>query len=43
MKCEINYAPQSLADVLIPQEHIRNRIDAYAKGLMEGHIILWGR
>jgi DNA polymerase III delta prime subunit len=42
MKCENKYAPQSLSDVLIPQEHIRNRIDAYAKGLLEGHIILWG-
>ena len=42
MKCEIKYAPQSLADVLIPQEHIRHRIDAYANGLLEGHIILWG-
>lgn len=42
MKCEIKYAPQTLADVLIPQAHIRHRIDAYAKGLLEGHIILWG-
>ncbi len=42
MKCEVSYAPQTLDDVLIPQAHIRNRIDAYARGLLEGNIILWG-
>ncbi len=42
MKCENKYAPQNLSDVLIPQTHVRNRIDAYEKGLLEGHVILWG-
>ena len=42
MKCENKYAPQALDEVIIPHAHIRARLDGYAKGLLEGHIILWG-
>lgn len=42
MKCAIKYAPQSLADVIYPNQAVKARIDAYAKGLLENHIILYG-
>ena len=38
MKCENKYAPQNLSDVLIPQTHIRNRIDAYEKGFRSSKV-----
>jgi len=42
MKCAIKYAPQSLADVIYPNQAVKTRIDAYARGLLENHIILFG-
>lgn len=42
MKCAIKYAPQSLADVIYPNQAVKTRIDAYAQGLLENHIILHG-
>lgn len=42
MKCAIKYAPQSLGDVIYPNQAVKTRIDAYANGLLENHIILFG-
>lgn len=42
MKCAIKYAPQTLADVIYPNQAVKTRIDAYARGLLENHMILFG-
>ena len=42
MKCAIKYAPQTLADVIYPNQAVQTRIDAYARGLLENNIILHG-
>ena len=42
MKCAIKYAPQTLADVIYPNQAVQTRIDAYARGLLANKIILHG-
>lgn len=42
MKCAIKYAPQSLAEVIYPDQTVKTRITAYATGLLESHVILHG-
>lgn len=38
----IKYAPQSLADVIYPNQAVEKRIEAYKRGLLDKHIILHG-
>lgn len=43
MKCAIKYTPQSLLDVIYPNQAVKTRIlQGYATGLLENHIILYG-
>ena len=42
MKTAIKYAPQNLEEVIYPSVAVQKRIDAYAKGHLEGHVLLWG-
>lgn len=42
MTCAIKYAPQSLTDVIYPNQAVQTRINAYANGLLDSHIILYG-
>lgn len=42
MTCAIKYAPQSLTDVIYPNQAVQTRINAYANGLLDSHIILHG-
>jgi len=42
MNCSIKYAPTNLLDVIYPNHAVQTRIDAYAHGLLENHIILYG-
>jgi replication-associated recombination protein RarA len=42
MKVEEKYAPTSLTEVVIPSVATVNRLNGYANGGLNGHIILWG-
>ena len=42
MSTAIKYTPRELNDVIYPNHAVHLRITAYAKGEMDGHLILWG-
>ena len=42
MKTAIKYAPSNLSEVIYPSASVQLRINAYATGQMEGHVILYG-
>ena len=42
MRTAIKYAPLNLEEVIYPSLAVKKRIAAYAKGQLEGHILLWG-
>ena len=42
MKCEIKYAPTNLDQVIYPNVAVQRRIQGYATGQLEGHMILHG-
>lgn len=42
MKCENKYAPKNLDDVIYPSDADKIRIQAYANGELEGHLLLHG-
>ena len=42
MRTAIKYAPQNLSEVIYPSIAVQKRIAAYAKGQLEGHVLLWG-
>jgi replication-associated recombination protein RarA len=42
MSTAIKYAPRELTDVIYPNHAVHVRITAYARGEMDGHLILWG-
>jgi replication-associated recombination protein RarA len=42
MKSAIKYSPQNLGEVIYPSAAVRNRIQAYMSGMLEGNVLLWG-
>jgi replication-associated recombination protein RarA len=42
MKCEIKYAPTNLNEVIYPNVAVERRMQGYATGQLEGHMILHG-
>lgn len=42
MKCELKYSPTNLNEVIYPNVAVERRIQGYATGQLEGHIILHG-
>lgn len=42
MKCEIKYAPTNLSEVIYPNNATKLRIEGYASGQLEGHVMLHG-
>ena len=42
MQFEIKYAPKNLNEVIYPNVAVQRRIQGYATGQLEGHIILHG-
>jgi replication-associated recombination protein RarA len=42
MKCEIKYAPTNLDEVIYPSVAVEHRIKGYARGQLEGHVMLHG-
>ena len=42
MKCELKYSPTNLSEVIYPNIAVERRIQGYATGQLEGHMILHG-
>lgn len=42
MKCELKYAPQNLDEVIYPDIVVERTIQGYARGRLEGHVMLYG-
>lgn len=42
MKSEIKYAPKNLGEVIYPNSAVKNRIQGYMSGHLEGNILIWG-
>ena len=42
MKCELKYSPTNLSEVIYPNAAVQWRIQGYATGQLQGHIILHG-
>lgn len=42
MKSELKYTPQNLDEVIYPSLAVERRVKAYATGMLEGHVFLYG-
>lgn len=42
MKIDLKYAPKNLSEIIYPNVSVERRVEAYAHGHLDGHIILWG-